>query len=536
MRFIRAYIEQIKRLWAALSMSARLALGLLVVLVAVTLVWLVAIIAARPQTVPVFNTALTQEQNGQAQSLLGREKINVNLTDGLLMVPADQRDDAVALLASQSILPADPVSELDSQVRQSSMWRTEPENKRLWQQLRQDQLSRIIAKFPGVRTAQVILEPGQARSLGTPAVSPTASVNLTMKPGHGMDRKLIEAVAAQVSGSVGNMKPSDVRIVADGRSFRAKDEQPWDGDQMELVAEQEQRFESKIQTVLGIPGALVGVYVELDPVRSRETDQIDYEDPVQAPVTKSTEDSTNTAAKAAAEPGVVANGMARLPSGAAGTNSTTERTDTTTENRFPSRRTIEKAVGGIVKSVSVSVNVPRDYLVEQVKRVKGDTMEPSEAELAAEAAKIDALVRPCVRALPADPAKPDNQVVVKYYVGAPVVAAQEVAYAGVAHLAIGSYGKEAVLGGLALLALVMVLMFARRRAPSPPLLEPPTAEEKINLEDAVGAIEGEEGALEGLELDDEAVRFQKVVEQIGEMVHEKPDAASNLIQRWIDAK
>ncbi len=535
MRFIRAYIEQIKRLWVALSGSARLALLLLVVLVAVTLVWLVAVIGARPHSVAVFNTTLSDEQSGAAQQLLHREKIDVTLVNGLLMVPSERRDDAIALLASQSILPADPASELDSQVRQSSMWRTEPENQRLWQQLRQEQLSRWIAKFPGVRTAQVILEPGHARQLGTPAVTPTASVCLTLKPGGSMSRQLVKAIAEQVSGCVGSMKSSDVRIVADGRPYRAKDEQAADGEMMELVAEQERRFETKIQDLLRIDGLLVGVYVEPDPVRTRHTEETKYQEPVQAPANKVTEESTQTARRTAAEPGVMTNtGTPRIAANTGG-ESSMEKTETATDSRFPFKHTIEEAVGCFVKSVSVSVNVPRDYLLAAVKKIKGDKVEPSEAEVAAELSKIDDLVRGLIKAPPADPARPDNQVVVKYYVGAPAVAAQEVAYAGV-HLAFGSYGKEAVLAGLAVLALVMVLMFARRRAPSPPLLEPPTMEEKISLEDAVGAIEGQEGALEGLELDDEAVRFQKVVEQIGEMVREKPDAASNLIQRWIDAK
>jgi flagellar biosynthesis/type III secretory pathway M-ring protein FliF/YscJ len=530
MRFIRAYIEQIRRLWVALSLSARLALLLLVMLVSVTLVWLVTAVGSRPQSVALFNTALSDEQNGQARTLLQRENINVRIADGLLTVPADRRDDAVALLASQSILPSDPASELDRLVRESTIWRTRDDTDRLTQELRQEQLARLIARFPGMRTAQVILEPGKPRMLGTPAVSPTAAVSVTLKSGHVMDRQLVKAVADLVSGSMGNMKACDVRIVADGRSYRAKDEQGADLEQMEMVVEQERRFEDKVQNLLQyINGVLVAVYVEPDTVRSRHTEETTYQEPVQATVNKVSEESTNTGRKLAAEPGVKTNSGAVLPSASAG-DSATEHTETTNDPRFPSKRTVEDAFGGLVKSVSVSVNVPREFLVEEVKKIKGDKVEPSEAELAEGMAKIKDLVRTCIRATS------DNQVVVKYYVGGPAAATQEVAYAGV-HLAVGSYGKEAVLGGLALMALVMVLMFARRRAPSPPLLEPPsTEEEQINPEDAVGAIEGEEGALEGLELDDEAVRFQKVVEQIGEMVREKPDAASNLIQRWIDAK
>ena len=532
MRFIRAYVEQIRRLWGALSTSARLAMALLAVLVAVALVWLVAGVAGQPQTVQVFRAPLGDEQTGTAQQLLRRQRIEAEVADGLLMVRADQRDDAIALLASQSILPADPASELDSLVRDSSMWRTDAESKRLWQQAKQDKLSALIAKFPGVRTAQVILEAGQPRGLGTPAVPPTASVSLSLKSGQEMDRRVVQAVADLVCGTVGNMKPSDVRIVADGQSFRAKDKEVYDGEQVALVVEQEKRFERKIQDLLGyINGVLVGVYVELDPVRSKHSEQMTYDEPVVAPVVTTSEEATNTAQRLANEPGVMTNAASKLPT-AGGTDSTMERNEKAAESRFPFKRTIEEAVGGIVKNVAVSVNVPRDYLVQAVKQVKGGQVEPSEVELEAELRKIESLVRTCINAQPADPARPDNQVVVRSYVPGPPPATAAVAYAGI-HLAVDSYGKQAALGALAFMALLMVVMFARRRAPSPPLLEPPSAEE-MSPENTVSTIEGEDGALEGLELDDEAVRFQKVVEQIGEMVREKPEAATSLIQRWID--
>ncbi len=417
MRFIRAYIEQIRRLWTALSTSARLALALLVVLVTVTLVWLVGSFAARPQSTPIFAAALSDEQTGQARQLLRRENIEVAVSNGLLVVPSDKRDDAIALLASQSILPTDPVSELERQVNAPSIWMTDPQFKRQGQQLRQDQLSRWISKYPGVRSAQVILEPGTPRSLGTPAISPTASVTITMKPGRVMDRHLVDAVAAQVSGAVGSMRALDVRIVADGRSYRAKDEQAYDSDQLERVAELEHRYETKIQDLLHIDGLLVSVYVEPDPVKTRHTEQTDFQEPVQAPENVVTEESTNSSRRPAGEPGVMPNvATPALPVAGNGGNSTMERGEKSIASRFPSRQTIQDEIGGIVKAISVSVNVPREYLVAAVKQIKGVKDEPSEAELSAEMAKIEALVRTAVKAQAADPAKPDNQVVVKYYV------------------------------------------------------------------------------------------------------------------------
>jgi flagellar biosynthesis/type III secretory pathway M-ring protein FliF/YscJ len=54
--------------------------------------------------------------------------------------------------------------------------------------------------------------------------------------------------------------------------------------------------------------------------------------------------------------------------------------------------------------------------------------------------------------------------------------------------------------------------------------------------DAPVAGEVSEGdkTMEGMELDDEAVRTQQVIEQVSNMVSENPDAAANLVKRWLN--
>jgi len=47
-------------------------------------------------------------------------------------------------------------------------------------------------------------------------------------------------------------------------------------------------------------------------------------------------------------------------------------------------------------------------------------------------------------------------------------------------------------------------------------------------------VKGGDVALEGVELNDDQVRAQRVVEQVGQMVKEKPDSAASLVKRWMD--
>ena len=40
--------------------------------------------------------------------------------------------------------------------------------------------------------------------------------------------------------------------------------------------------------------------------------------------------------------------------------------------------------------------------------------------------------------------------------------------------------------------------------------------------------------LDGMELDDDAIKAQQMVEQVSTMVKENPDAAANMVKRWLN--
>ncbi|GAF89374.1 unnamed protein product, partial [marine sediment metagenome] len=67
-----------------------------------------------------------------------------------------------------------------------------------------------------------------------------------------------------------------------------------------------------------------------------------------------------------------------------------------------------------------------------------------------------------------------------------------------------------------------------------PIIDMPAIEENVP-DNAVDELRGEEGALEGMELDEEDVRVQQVVDQVGDMVKDDPVKAGKLVQRWIQS-
>ena len=103
----------------------------------------------------------------------------------------------------------------------ADLWQTESQRARRWQAEKAATLGRIIARFPGVKNALVLLEAATSKGLGRGAQSATAAVNVAMADGQEMSRELAVKIARLVSGSVTSMRCEDVRIIdSSGPSLR----------------------------------------------------------------------------------------------------------------------------------------------------------------------------------------------------------------------------------------------------------------------------------------------------------------------------
>jgi len=531
MQILRNYVEQIRKLLGGMSVAAKMAVGLLMVVI-VAMVALLIAYGGRPDMVAVFKAPLSGEDLGAAEHILRREDIEVEVNNGQLMVPAEKREAAYAALAFEAILPADSVSEFEQLAREPSMWRTESQDRRLWHQAKQSKLSQLIGMFPPVTKAQAIVEAGQPKKLGTPAVSATASVHVTLKRGESMSTKLRAAIADLVAGSVPGMDRSNVRIVdaTNQRSYRVKEQEDLGADTLENVAEMESYYRKKVEDLLYyIPNVIVSVYAVPDPVKSERSVDKDYEPPVSEVLESSISSATGVVASGG-EPGVSTNTGVRLPSAAAGGGGgSTETSDESMTVRFPERWVETLKGGGVTERISASVAVPLEYLVSVCKQRDGLDEGPSEAQLNIQ---IDHIQGQVINALGLAAAQADL-VKVAWYIPGVAAEPEAAAEAGVL-TTVAHYGKPAALGALALGALLMVVMFARRRHAPVPQQEQVPSIFAGGLTERVGLVKGGDVALEGVELNDDQVRAQRVVEQVGQMVKEKPDSAASLVKRWMD--
>jgi flagellar biosynthesis/type III secretory pathway M-ring protein FliF/YscJ len=82
----------------------------------------------------------------------------------------------------------------------------------------------------------------------------------------------------------------------------------------------------------------------------------------------------------------------------------------------------------------------------------------------------------------------------------------------------------------------MVSMMVRKATPAPivpPMPEKPSRQAITPAEEPVA--EASEGLqeMDGIEVDTDSVRNQQIISQVSSMVKENPDAAANLVKRWL---
>ncbi|MBL0870165.1 MAG: hypothetical protein IBJ18_06255, partial [Phycisphaerales bacterium] len=101
----------------------------------------------------------------------------------------------------------------------------------------------------------------------------------------------------------------------------------------------------------------------------------------------------------------------------------------------------------------------------------------------------------------------------------------------------GSTIRTVALGGVALAAMGMMLMLVKRSAKP---IELPTAQEVVGLppalesqSDLVGEADEGAAAMVGIELDDEELKYKKMLEQVQDMVKKSPSDAAALLNRWV---
>lgn len=181
----------------------------------------------REKMAPALDGVLSEAELAGALAALESMGIPARTEGGKLLVAADRLRQARAILAEEGLLDADPASAFEELARAGDIWSSQAQRAKRWQVAKMATLSRLIGRFPPVRSATVILEAGTPQGLGRPAQQPTAAVHVALKGGANMTDKLAGAIADLIAGSVAGMKRENVQIIdSTGRSYAVPDMRP----------------------------------------------------------------------------------------------------------------------------------------------------------------------------------------------------------------------------------------------------------------------------------------------------------------------
>lgn len=545
MGFVNTQIQRVQEQLAGLSASQRMLSGALLVIMVMTMYWW-SLYAGKAEMAAVLDQGLSAEDINSIRARLRGMGIDCQVSGDRILVPADRRDEVFADLAFSQMLPQDTRSAFDAMIAKTNPFMSSVQTQAMMNDARQTTLNGILCRFPRVNHAVVMIDAKRER--GPNGVEPSATVSMSMRSGAVPDSKLVNAAADLVAGAVANLKRSNIRVIIDGVSYPVRDRNADAGisdDYLAFLQKAEKHFCDKAAKQFAfIEGVLISVSVRPN-IESKHTveHKVDKTNIAQPIISEETEtDESNAAQNTGGESGLVPNGRISLTDGAAPeTNrSNSERTKIQYGPQVGSTENIIKNPGGDVTVTACSVLIPRSHFAQVYKRRTNVTdREPDAAVLdpfiASELQDMKTTVRTCLGL------SSDEAVHVGAYTDLmPMAAGMPPQAAGAAgSLSIGSHAKEIALGALALVSLLMVAGMVRKGTPAPAVAAgpmPSAPRSNVHLaggEEAIGEAAEGLATLDAMEVDEDSMKAGQMVTQVSQLVGENPDAAANLVKRWL---
>jgi flagellar biosynthesis/type III secretory pathway M-ring protein FliF/YscJ len=565
MDFVKTQLDRIQKQLAGLTASQKMLAGCLVAIIVLTVMWW-GRYAGTPEMTPLFETAMTPEENAKTKRVLEARGYVVEITaDNLVAVPAAKATSALADLAAVNALPKNRKIDFDTLLKGVTPFTSESMSNAHLLNYKNSKLAEIISGMRGVRDASVVIDTTKDFRLGGGGVKPSAAVYIQMEDGATPTQDLVQGVAGLVLGGAAVVERDRIQVIIDNQLWPVRDNSDVSlgGNQiLELTRQNEEWLRGRLVGHLHIPGA--SVYLTLKPntqTRQTQSRKYDKDGIVQAEaMTKERSlESTVPGAAGGGEPGAVPNGPMSLsavpaPAGDAVTSET--ESEAKFDNRFGEEVSTVNAPAGDVQVVKASVRIPRSYIVRVLTGDKPNAPEPDDASVQKQFGLVKtemlAEVKTCV-ALASDA---DVSMGMYYDFAPPGMA---VARAGGAALGIpgapgaaatagstmaaifSAHSREIVLGGLAIVSLFMVSMMVRRAGPvvagAGGVAAAGVFQTPMPVLDASEALVGEvsegKSMLDAMELDEDAVRAQQMLDQVSSMVEDNPDAAAGLVKRWL---
>ncbi len=551
MDFLKSQLDRIQQQLSGLNASQKMLTGSLVVIMVMTLLYW-GRYAGTPEMQPLLDQPFAADDIARVTSSIAAKGIEYKVVGDRVMVPADRKMEVLADLGYQQMLPRDTKNGFDEMVKQMSLWESPTLENKKFNRAKEMTLGQLLSKFPNVSNAQVMIDPTEERIIGAGGgIQPSATVYLSMRDGVKPDKKLVYAAADVVAGAQAGLPRDRVAVIVDGVSYPVKSKGDdgfggMDDDFIQLTQMYERRYVTKIQGQLAfIKGALVSVTVDLNTVsRQEQATEVDPLKFVHKPIeeTSSSEETSNSSPNTG-DVGVGANTQVTVEGTGGGDRNTSTVDKTETRYQLETSRKVitSKMPAGTATVVAATVRVPRSFFINLFKARSGaaSSAEPTDAVLKpiidAELPKIRDDVMACTGLTDLNAVKvdtyPDPAPLPEMATGAATASSAPVS------MLLGSHVKEIGVLALAVFSLVMVMMMVRKSTPQPVIaarMEPREPAPKPTAAEMAAEVGAGDLMMDGMELDEDAVKTHQMLNQVETMVKDNPDAAANLVKRWLN--
>ncbi|MGN6367270.1 MAG: flagellar M-ring protein FliF C-terminal domain-containing protein [Phycisphaerae bacterium] len=547
---------------AALTVSQRLTIGLLIVIM-VAVIFFTVTFSAKPEMVTLIPQSMSAEEINRAEMSL-KGKYEYQVQGDKILVPADKAYQIRGELFAEQALPKDTTTAFAALVRDSNLLETDGMSARKWNVALGTTLANTLESFPYIQDATVIIGMGERPTLGRDQIPTSATVTVKTRGGEELSAQKVMAIIATVQGAVPGIKPENIRLTDGMRSYRApSDDAPMPSDLLAFKKSIEDNLAAKLYTMFGdIPDVKIAVNAVPDlSIRKQEIDTYDPKGKVTAVKSSTSKDTSSNEGSGGGEPGVKPNVSAVANDGGNGRHTSTTENETTTDNEVHFSHTLENAIlpaGTNLKDLTASISIPRSYFVSIYRRVShSKDADPDDDKLRA---TIDEQIKLAkTRAKNTIGAKSDDQINVDWFDDTIALHPADVAQAGMVSSSLVTtakqYGKPLVLLAFATVFLGSMLMMIRKAAPSAAggdEIDPsvffggggvagagkskrkPHDPDALDTGDDIFGEAGEgEAVLTGIELDDETLQSRKMVDEVSTMIKENPENAASLIKRWM---
>ncbi len=563
MERLRGILTTIGSQLGKLSVTHKLLIGSLAV-VGLMALFLVSQYAGSAKMVELLPGA-SADAVSRARAYLETSQLPHANTDGKLLVPVERQMSILAALGEAGQLPDDASLTFRNYIEKQNWMNPKSENDRIFNTALENTLALVIKNFKGIESATVVIDAPEPRGIGASFRKATASV-IVFTRGSSLSQSTVDAIAATVSSAKAGLDPTSVNVTdgTTGRRFASRNEADFAASSyMEHMANYENYVQGKIANSLSyIRGVSIAVNAQVDVRKTTTRNRTVKPKGAGSESLLSKESSkTNTSStpREGGAPGVGANISLDIKGSGSGAASTNDETvDTTFDSQFGVTEDQIVDPRGMPTKISATIGVPRDYVArlwEQSQGTAAAGKTPTDAELVpifeTEKARLEKAIQPLIEtdapagAASGEPVKVGTVVV--SMIPVPVMVGGEGSSGGSGadgagmlggggSIALSGWVKQAALGVLALLAMGMMVMMARK-ATKP--LDLPTAEEIVGVppalagNDLVGEAEESDTAMVGIEVDDDELKVKKMLDQVGELVKTKPNEAATLFTRWV---